>query len=344
MKKTSNLKNAVAYLAATGIVFAVLAAAYYFQKKNRESVTHARMLMGTLVEVTLIDGDRNGFDHAAQKAFAEIKRLEAIFSSYMPESDATRVSEAAGKTPVKVSPEFIEALKTALKVSELSDGAFDPTVGALGKLWGYSGEKRLVPSKEEIKKILPLVDYKKAAVDEKNSTVFLKTKGMTINLGGVAKGYIVSKAVEVLKKNGVTEGIIKAGGDMVAFRTSAATKDPFKIGIQHPREKGKLLGVAHVTNGAVSTSGDYERFFMIEGKRLHHILDPKTGFPADKSMSVTIIGPDATEADALSTAIFVMGPEAGMELIEKLDGYEGVIVDAEGRVKTSKGFKGEINY
>ncbi len=343
MKKTSNFKNAVAYLAVTGVVFAVLVAAYYFQKKNREHVTYTRMLMGTLVEVTLVDGNRVGFDNAAEKAFAEIKRDEEIFSSYKPESDAVRVSQAAGKNPVKVSLEFIEALKTALKVSELSGGAFDPTIGALGRLWGYSGEKGVVPSKDEIKKALPLVDYKKVSVDEKTGTVFLKTKGMTINLGGVAKGYIVSKAVEVLKKNGVTEGIIKAGGDMVAFRNKPGQGKPFKIGIQHPREKGKLLGVAHVTNGAVSTSGDYERFFIVAGRRLHHILDPKTGYPADKSMSVTIIGPDATKADALSTAIFVMGPEAGMKLIERLDGYEGVIVDTEGKVMTSKGFKGEIN-
>jgi len=342
MKKTSSRKGIIAYIVVCAVVFAVLAAAYYFQKKNRESVTHTKMLMGTLVEVTLIDGNRTGFDNAAEKAFAEIKRLEAIFSSYKSESFAVRVSQAAGKRPVKVSPEFIEVLKTALKVSELSGGAFDPTIGALGRLWGYSGENGVVPSKDEIKKTLPLVDYKKVFVDEKTGTVFLKTKGMTINLGGVAKGYIVSKAVETLKKNGVTEGIIKAGGDMVAFRTTGGSREPFKIGIQHPREK-KLLGVAHVTNGAVSTSGDYERFFMIAGHRLHHILDPKTGFPADKSMSVTVTGPDATEADALSTAIFVMGPEAGMELLERLDGYEGVIVGAEEKVSTSKGFKGEIN-
>ena len=162
---------------------------------------------------------------------------------------------------------------------------------------------------------------------------------MVLNLGGVAKGYIVKKAFEALEKEGVERAIIRAGGDMAVFGADADT--PFIIGIQHPRKK-KLLGEAHVYDGAVSTSGDYERFFMKEGKRYHHILDPKTGWPAKGTRSVTIIAKDHTLADGLSTAVFVLGPEKGMALVESLESVEGVIVDENGVVTRSSGFKGKI--
>lgn len=297
------------------------------------------MLMGTVVQMTFYEGDRANFDNAAEAGFAEIKRLEAIFSSYKPDSDISKISQSAGGKPVKVSPEVIEVLDKALMISDLSNGAFDPTVGALGKVWGYSGERKYVPSKEELAKILPLVDYHQIIVDKANNTVGLKKNGMVLNLGGVAKGYIVSKAVEALKREGVERGIVHAGGDMTVFQKDEKT--PFTIGIQHPRES-KLLGEAFVFNGAVATSGDYERYFIKDGVRYHHILDPKTGYPANKNRSVTIIAEDPTLADGLSTAVFVMGPDKGMELIEKLKGVEGVIVDAEGKVKVSSGFKGKI--
>lgn len=328
------------YIAVVLTVLIIAALSFYQKKKEKESVVYSQMLMGTIVQMTLSEGDEKRFDRAAEAAFTEIKRLEEIFSSYKPESDASRVSKAAGSAPVKVSPEFIEVLKTALYIAEFSGGAFDPTVGALGKLWGYSGERGVVPTKEEAARVLPLVDYRNIILDAAAGTVMLRNKGMVLNLGGVSKGYIVRRAIEALKKEGVTRGIMHAGGDMAVFQTG--TDKPFIIGIQHPREKGKLIGEAYVERGAIATSGDYERVFIINGVRYHHILDPSTGFPADKSMSVTIIAEDSTLADALSTAVFVMGPQKGMELIEKLDKVEGVIVDKEGNVAISSGFKGKI--
>lgn len=323
------------------LIVAVLLALPFYLKKERESVTYAKMLMGTVVEITLTEGDVKRFDIAAEKAFDETRRLEALFSNYMPGSDVSRISSSAGDGPVTVSPEVITVLKSAVKAAALSDGAFDPTVGALGKVWGYSAERRRVPTKEEAGRVLPLVDYRGIIIDDSSMKAGLGKKGMVLNLGGIAKGYIVGRAVEALRGEGVERGIIHAGGDMVVFQKKGGGQRAFKIGIRHPREEG-LLGEAYLDNGAVSTSGDYERYFVKDGMRYHHILDPSTGFPADRCRSVTIIAEDPTMADALSTAVFVLGPEKGMALIEGLDGVEGVIVDPGGKVTTSKGFKGRI--
>lgn len=329
----------VLYAAVTVLVMALLAYSMFF-KKDAESVTYRKDLLGTVVEITLFEGDRLRFDSAAKAAFAEVKRLQDIFSNYNPESETTKLSKAAGEGPVKVSSEMMEVLTEALKAAKLSGGAFDPTVGALGKLWGYSGEKGSLPEKTEFEKALKLVDYRGIESDAHNSTAALKNKGMAINLGGIAKGYIAGKVAEVLKTNGVERAIVKAGGDMAVFQPAKSLK-PFIIGIQDPRIKGKLIGEAHVMAGSVSTSGDYERFFMKDGVRYHHILDPKTGMPAGRARSATVVAPDGAFADALSTALFVMGAENGIKLAESL-GIGAVIVDAHGKVRVSKGFKGKI--
>lgn len=335
----ANKGSAPKYVFAVLVVLILLAASYVLMKKEDSSVVYTQELMGTVVQLTLMEGDEARFDEAAEAAFAEIKRLEEIFSSYKEGSDVSRINRAAGKGLVEVDPELITVLRKALLVSNLTDGAFDPTVGALGKAWGPSGEKGEVPTEAEIKKLLPYVDYRNIVVDEQASRAELKKEGTAINLGGVAKGYIVERAALAMEKKGVSRAIIHAGGDMTVFQR--AEKEPFKIGIKHPREK-KLLGEAYVYNGAVATSGDYERFFMKDGVRYHHILDPKTGFPAKGTQSVTLIAKDPATADALSTAIFVLGPEKGMALIEELEEVEGVIVGADGRVHVSKGFEGKI--
>ncbi|MDO8427293.1 MAG: FAD:protein FMN transferase [Deltaproteobacteria bacterium] len=315
----------------------ILIAVPFYLKRQKDSITYTRNLMGTIVQITLMRGERARFDAASDAAFDEIKRLEALFSSYMPESDVSRISREAGLRPVKVSPEVTEVAGKAIGVADISGGAFDPTVGALSKVWGPSGEKGYVPSKEEVGRLLPLVGYKEMEIDKASSTIFLRKKGMALNLGGIAKGYIIDKAAQVLKANGVERGIIHAGGDMVVFQEDEERQ--FIIGIQHPREK-KLLGEAHLYNGAVATSGDYERFFIKDGVRYHHILDPKTGFPATRSIAVTIIAKDPAIADGLSTAVFVLGPKEGMGLIGKIDGAEGAITGADGKVTVSKGFEG----
>ena len=312
-----------------------------FTRKKNSSVVYRRLLMGTMVEVTVMEGDSERFESAVKAAYQEIKELEALFSSYKPLSDVSRISMNAGKGPVNVSAPVAAVTAAALQMADLTGGAFDPTVGALAGVWGFSGEVSVVPKADDVARLLPLVDYKNVTVEIEASTVELKRPGMAFNLGGIAKGYIVGRAVEVLKARGVERAIIKAGGDMFAFNvTGNAT--PFIIGIQDPRDPNKLIGEAHFDEGAVATSGDYERFFVKDGKRYHHILDPSTGYPAKGSRSVTVVAADPTRADALSTSVFVMGPERGMALIEKLDGVEALIIDSNGLITRSSGFKGEV--
>ena len=329
------------YIIISASVITLLAAAYFINsRKPTESVNYTRSAMGTVVELTLMKGDQTRYDEAAEAAFAEIERLEALLSSYRPESDLSRINRSAGEAMVEVAPEVIAAVKAGLKVSLLSSGAFDPTVGVLAGVWGPSGEKGIVPSQDDLQRLLPLVDYRGVVVDEAAGKAGLAKRGMALNLGGVAKGYIAGRAAEVLKAHGVRRGIVHAGGDMFVFQEGR--EEPFTIGIQHPRKKGALLAEAYVYNGAVPTSGDYERYFEKDSVRYHHILDPKTGFPAQGTQSVTLVAQDPAMADALSTAVFVMGPVKGMELVERLEGVEGVIVDGDGNVKVSSGFEGKI--
>lgn len=344
MRDDRGVKRPIAWAAVVVIVFTLLMLAYNSRRPEEvggdRSVVYGRNLMGTMVEFTLAGGDRESFDAAAEAGFREISRLERLLSSYDPESDVSRVNAAAGEGPVEVSPEVAEVVSTALEISRLTGGAFDPTVGSLAGAWGWSGEKGVVPAPEELEPLLARVDYRKVELDPGASTVALAEEGMALNLGGVAKGYIVGRAIEALKEKGVTRGIVKAGGDMTVFDTAGG--GPFIIGIRHPREGDALMGTVSVATGAVTTSGDYERFFMKDGVRYHHILDPSTGYPAEGTRSVTIVSEDPAWADALSTGVFVMGPREGMELVEGLDGVEAVIVNSTGKVTRSSGFTGEV--
>jgi thiamine biosynthesis lipoprotein len=351
--KSNKPINYVAYAVVVLIVMVILAVPFVYKKRTvRESVTYTKLQMGTIVEITIMGGDPDRFDKAAKKAFREIKRLEGLMSSYKPLSDVSRISASAGVEPVVVSPEVLEVTQKAIEVAELTGGALDPTIGSLASLWGFSGESGEVPDKADVEKVLPLVDYRNIVVDKDASTVFLKKRATAFNLGGIAKGYIVGQAVGVLRLYGVTRAIIKAGGDMFALNApgllgagragGAGGPEPFRIGIKHPREKEKLLGEAYLENGAVATSGDYERFFESDGVMYHHILDPETGYPARRSRSATVMTLDPTLADALSTSVFVLGPVEGMRLVESLPGVEALIVDSEGKITRSSGFKGKV--
>ncbi len=352
--------STTAFIVVVAAVFAILVIAFVFNSKisaplspantpagsgfkNTDSHIYRKLQMGTLVEITVLGGDKERFDKAIGRAFRKIHELENLFSSYEPPSDVSRISGGAGQGPVTVSADVVQVALKAKEVAKLTDGAFDPTIGSLAGLWGYSGEKGIVPTLEELKKVLPHVNYKKILIDKEASTVELADPGVAFNLGGIAKGYIIGQAVEVLKKYGITRAIIKAGGDMFTFNVSGKKKRPFKIGIRDPRgAETDIIGEVYLTNGAVATSGDYERFFMVDGKRYHHILNPKTGMPAMKTRSATVVTIDPTLADALSTGVFVLGPAKGMALIERLEGVEGVIVSANGKITTSSGFKGKI--
>ena len=300
---------------------------------SAEEVVKARVLMGKIVEIKAHGEDRRYLLRAIDRAFEEMERLEALMSSYRPDSEVSLIEREAPLW-VRVSPEVFDVLSKALEVSRLSDGAFDITVGILSKVWDF--EKGKIPSRKDLETLLPLVDYRYLELKEGN-LVRLRRRGVRLTLGGVAKGYIVDRAMDVLERMGVREALINAGGDVKAMGQRV-----WRIGIQHPRKEGSLLGILDLRSGAVATSGDYQRFFIREGKRYHHILDPDTGMPVEGLQSVTILAPEAWYADALATAVFVMGGDGGRRLIEGLEGVEGVLVDRDGRVWLSSGLKGKV--
>jgi thiamine biosynthesis lipoprotein len=295
-----------------------------------------QVAMGTVIEITLIDDDEEAASKAALQAFQEIKRIEILMSRFLGSSDVTRINRSAGVEWVKVSPETAEVIKKAKEISELSEGGFDITVGPLTELWKKAREKKIPPPAEEVKEKLDLVNFKNIEMDQERR-VFLKKRDMAIDLGGIAKGYGVDRAFDVLRSLGYKKLIVNAGGDLRA----GGLKDnqPWSIGIQNPRESEKMLTRISVSNMAVATSGDYERFFIYEGKRYHHIFNPKNGFPTEGCQSVTIVAKDCITADALATAVFVLGPEKGYSLCQKLDGVECLIVDGKGKIILSPNLK-----
>jgi len=334
-------KKILAYLTVTAIVLVLLYLS--LPEPVPMEYNYARMQMGTVVEITVsgsssrFNDDEERYDSAVEAAFREIDRLEALFSSYKETSDISLINKAAGRGPVKVDPEVVYVVARALEIAEKSGGAFDPTIGIMKKVWSFSGEKkRPIPSPAEVAALLELVDYRQIILDRETGTVALGKAGMQLNLGGLAKGYIVGQAVKTLKEGGIKRGIVKAGGDMVVFDEESR---PFNIGLQHPRQADMLIGELAFTNEAVATSGDYERFTIRDGVRYHHILDPTTGFPARGTQAVTLLSADPTLADALSTTVFVLGPAKGMALIESLPNVEGMIIDETGEIAASSGLK-----
>ena len=346
-------RQRLTYLLVTATVLVILVLPLLRERggdRGEVKERYTRILMGTLVEFTLYgeSGKGGALKGAAERGYSRIAELEEIFSSYKAGSDVSRIGRAEAGTPVEVSPEVVSVIGKALYVARLTDGAFDPTFGPLTSLWDFQrGDDSLVPTRDEVGKVLPLIDYKAVGLDKEQRIVTLGNRGMTINLGGVAKAYIVGEAVKVLKEGGVSRGIVKAGGDMFifddgGFMGKGGDGEGILIGLQDPRDEGGLLGTISVASGAVATSGDYERVFFKGGKRYHHIMDPKTGFPARRSRSATVVTDDPTLADALSTAFFVMGYEAAMKVVEGLQGVEALIVDSEGGVYISKGLEGRV--
>jgi thiamine biosynthesis lipoprotein len=297
--------------------------------------------MGTVIEITLIGDDEERANKAVLQAFQEIKRIETLMSPWLDSSDVTRINRSAGKERVKVSPETFEVIQKAQEISELSEGGFDITIGPLTELWREARKKKIPPSIEEVKEKLGLVNFKNIETDQEGK-VFLKKKGMAIDLGGIAKGYGVDRAFELLKSLGYRNLIINAGGDLRVG--GLKNNQPWSIGIQNPRESQKLLARISVSNTALATSGDYEKFFIYQGKRYHHIFNPKDAFPAEGCQSVTIIAKDCITADGLATAVFVLGAEKGYSLCQKLDGVKCLIVDKEGKIIFSPGLKDRISF
>ena len=305
-------------------------------------VERARPAMGSELRLTAWTADEAAALAAFDAVFAEFERLDALMSVWRPGSDVLRLNAAAGDRPVALQPDVIDVLTTARQVSEWTDGTFAVTFGALSDLWRFDHDQdNTIPDPAIVRQRLPLADYRGLEIDARAGTAFLRRKGMRVHLGGIGKGYAVDRAVALFRSRGLKDFMIQAGGDLYV----AGVKDgrPWRLGIRDPRGPAdRSFAQLDLSDGTFSTSGDYERFFMKDGRRYHHILDLRVGEPARLCRSVTLVTDRAVLADALAKGVFILGPEEGMALIEKLPGVEGVIVSAANEVLVSSGLKGKL--
>jgi len=312
------------------VVIAVLLSVVIIQNYRLKPLKQTEMIMGTLVEITVIPAN----EKAIREAFEALKKVDALMSTYKEDSEIS-ILNREGKA--QVSEETLEVIEDAIKFSNLTDGAFDITCRPLINLWKKAKKEEKVPTEEEIEEAISLVGYQRIILE--GNQIRLEKKGMQIDLGGIAKGYAVDKAIEALKKNNIKRALVNAGGDLYALGTDRQG-EKWQIGVQDPREEDKIIDIIKVKDRAVATSGDYRRYFTLEGKRFSHIVNPKTGLTVqDVPMSVTIVGPGATTTDALSTGVFVLGPEEGMKLIESLPEVEGMIISEGMKKLTSQGWE-----
>jgi len=298
------------------------------------------MQMGTLVKITAVARSESIAQVAVTAGFAEIRRLEEILSTWIPTSELSRVNASAGLTPVHVSPETLTVVQHAMQVAEMTGGGFNIAIGPAVDAWNVVEGQR-IPTESELDALRPLVNLQSVYADDRAKTIFLEKPGMRIDVGGIGKGYAADQAVDALRKAGAIAGVVALSGDIKTFGRLPDGK-MFPIGIQHPREDGSVLVWIDLQDEAISTAGDYERFFERNGVRYHHILDPRTLQPARSCQSVTVIAREGVWADGLDTGIFVMGAELGMRLVEALPDMEAIIVDAEGHLLVSSGLKQRV--
>ena len=304
-------------------------------------VSVMKYLMGTTVETTARSTDVNLCKQAFVAEYREMQRIENLLSCEKDSSEISAINRASGLHPVKVSYETLEMLKRSKAYCQKYNGVFDVTIGPLSNLWGFSEDKEIVlPKDKTIKKLDKLVNYKDLEINEKDTTVFLKKKGMSIDLGGIAKGYAIDRGSAVLKKWGITNFILNAGGDI--YVSGMKDKETlWKVGIKHPRKTNDLVAEFDLKDYAVATSGDYERFKIIDGVRYHHILDPATGYPGRLSESSTILAPTAEEADATATYVFLLGWKKSLS--DKNLNYPLLIVSSDGTVHFNQVFVKKYN-
>ncbi len=298
-------------------------------------VKDTQPIMGTSVHVEVWDANDRKAREGAADVMTEMRRIEALMSPYIEETALARLNASAHLAPQAVPAELFDLIRAATDISAASGGAFDITFAAIGHLYDYRDHVR--PDPAVIAAKLPLVDYKHLHLNRTAHSVHYARAGVRIDLGGIAKGYAVDRAIELLRAKGITSALVTAGGDSGVL----GQKDgrPWMIGIKHPRSPDEMIAVMPLVDSAISTSGDYERFFLENGQRYHHILDPKTGHPADACQSVTIIGPRGQLTDALSTTIFVLGPLDGLRLLQQYPEVDAVIIDHLGKLHLTPGLE-----
>ena len=312
---------------------------------DADSVERTKILMDTLVRIEVFDENEDQATKAIEAAYDEIERLSQIFSHHIPESEVSRLNRNPAGKILEVSPELYTVLERSKYFSIMMRGAFDLTIGTISQLWNFTGENPKIPQVEEIQERLLFIDFRNIITDEERR-VSLASSKIAIDLGGVAKGYSVDRAIEVLRENGISRALVDAGGD-IGLLGMKANSQPWRIGVQHPRDATELIAIIEIDSESVATSGDYQRFFFQDGQRYHHILDPKTGWPSRECISVTIVTRRAMDADILATGIFVLGPERGMAFVEELAGVEGLIFfEKDGQIEhiISKGLRDRVRF
>lgn len=300
-----------------------------------EWFTDVRPMMGTEIRVQLWHEEEEQGAEAVEAVFLEMQRIDRLMSTYIDDSLVSRINRDAAEQPVAAGDELYELIVRSLDISVLTRGAFDITYDSVGRHYDFRERER--PDAETIRTSLPTVDYRLVELDEGDRSIRFLRPGMRINLGGIAKGYAVERGASILRERGVRHAAVTAGGDsrLVGDRRG----DPWVVGVRDPRKEGEIVVRIPLENEAISTSGDYERYFDEDGQRWHHIIQPATGEPANGVHSVTIVGPDAVMTDAMSTSVFVMGVDEGLRLIATLPDYEGIVIDAEGRLFYSDGLR-----
>ena len=296
-------------------------------------VGDATDLMGTRVSVELWADDEARGRELVAAVMEDYRRIDRAMSTYKPDSEISLVNARAASEAVPISEELFSLLERSVALSAASHGAFDITYESVGYLYDFRAGVR--PTDEEISERLAAIDYRHIVLDREKSTVRFTSPGVRINLGGIAKGYAVQHAAEYLRSRGVEHALLNAGGDTRVIGDRRG--QPWVVGIRHPRQEDEVITRLPLVDEAISTSGDYERFFEEDGRRYHHIINPDTGRPTEGVLTVTVIGPDGTMTDGLDTAIFVLGAEAGLELMESYPDYEAIIVDSTGKISYSPG-------
>jgi thiamine biosynthesis lipoprotein len=311
----------------------ILASMFTLSSAHANWFIQQQDIMGTRISIELWHKNESLAKECSDKIFAEMHRLDAMMSPFQSDSEISFINNNASTETIEVSDEIAEIIDRSLYFSNISGGAFDITFASIGYKYDY--RKKLKPSDQLIESSLPSIDYRH--INLNNNALHFDDTGVRIDLGGIAKGYAVDRAIQIAKQCGINEALISAGGDSKMLGKKQGK--PWIIGIQHPRKNNEMALVLPLSDTAISTSGDYQRFFIRDGQRIHHIINPSTGKSANATWSATVMGPDAITTDALSTTIFVLGAIKGIALIETLEDIDAVIIDNEGKVHYSSGLQ-----
>ncbi len=294
------------------------------------------LLMGNSFQISAVAENEEWAHERIDAAIREIQRIERLLTTYNEESETNLINRNAGIMAVPVSRETFDIIQRSIRISVITQGAFDITYGSVDKrLWNFDTHMQKLPDRETAKKMVRLINYRNIVLDNEKTTVFLKEKGMRIGFGGIGKGYAAERAKSVMMELEVDSGIVNASGDLAAWGYQPDGK-PWTIGIANPDSAGQIFSYMNITNMALATSGNYEKFIMIDGKKYSHTIDPRTGLPITGIKSVTIISPNAEVADAMATPVMIMGMKAGLDMIDQIKEIEAIIIDDEGRIHTSQ--------